>query len=46
MQAFEDEVRGKGHGVNRSLHKLFDTLAGRETTFAGMYSGGCSAAIV
>lgn len=31
-QAFEDEVRSKGTGVNRSLHRLFDTLAGRGTT--------------
>ena len=31
-QAYEDEVRSKGTGVNRSLHRLFDTLAGRGTT--------------
>ena len=38
MQAYEDEVRSKGTGVNRSLHKLFDTLAGRgATAYAGTY---------
>ena len=31
-QAYEEEVRSKGTGVNRSLHRLFDTLAGRGTT--------------
>lgn len=29
-------MRSKGNGVNRSLHKLFDTLAGRTTTFSGI----------
>ena len=38
MQAYEDEVRSKGTGVNRSLHKLFDTLAGRgPTAYTGTY---------
>ncbi|XP_028390648.1 uncharacterized protein LOC114515562 [Dendronephthya gigantea] len=34
LQAFEEEVkrRGKGAGMNRSLHALFDTLAGREVS--------------
>ena len=36
FQAYEDEVRSKGTGVNRSLHRLFDTLAGRGAT---AYSG-------
>ena len=43
MQAYEDEVRGKGTGVNRSLHRLFDTLAGRGTT---AYSGTYTATII
>lgn len=35
LQAYEDEMRTKGTGVNRSLHRLFDTLAGRgETTYS------------
>lgn len=33
LQTFEDEVRGRGSGMNRSLHKLFDTLAGRDTEY-------------
>lgn len=32
FQAYEHEVRTKGTGMNRSLHRLFDTLAGRGTT--------------
>ena len=37
LQAFEDEVRNRGDkGMNRSLHSLFDTLAGRSTTYSGM----------
>lgn len=37
LQAFEDEVRSRGDkGMNRSLHNLFDTLAGRSTTYSGM----------
>lgn len=44
LQTFEDEVRGRGSGggMNRSLHQLFDTLAGRTTTYeagAGEASG-------
>jgi len=35
LQMFEDEVRGRGSGMNRSIHRLFDTLAGRETTYSG-----------
>ena len=35
LQAYEEEVRSKGTGMNRSLHKLFDTLAGRETAYTG-----------
>ena len=35
-QAYEEEVRSKGTGVNRSIHRLFDTLAGRGTT---VYTG-------
>ena len=34
-QAYEDEVRSRGSGLNRSLHSLFDTLAGRTTTYTG-----------
>lgn len=34
LQTFEDEVRGRGSGMNRSLHKLFDTLAGRDTVYS------------
>ena len=34
-QAYEEEVKKRGGGVNRSIHRLFDTLAGRETTYSG-----------
>ncbi|XP_048584326.1 uncharacterized protein LOC5507494 [Nematostella vectensis] len=33
LQVFEDEVRGRGPGMNRNLHKLFDTLSGRTTAY-------------
>ncbi|EDO36071.1 predicted protein [Nematostella vectensis] len=33
LQVFEDEVRGRGSGMNRNLHKLFDTLSGRTTAY-------------
>ena len=44
LEAFEAEVKGrsKGSGMNRNMHALFDTLAGRSTTtFAasGDYGG-------
>ena len=39
LEAFETEVksRSKGSGMNRNLHALFDTLAGRTKS---TYSGG------
>ena len=36
-QVIEDEVRKRGSGVNRSIHKLFDVLAGRETSYSGRW---------
>ncbi|XP_020893701.1 uncharacterized protein LOC110232824 [Exaiptasia diaphana] len=39
LQTFEDEVRGRGSGMNRSLHKLFDTLSGRTTTYEAASEG-------
>jgi hypothetical protein len=35
LQMYEDEVRSRSSGLNRSLHKLFDTLTGRTTTYSG-----------
>lgn len=39
LEAFEAEVkaRSKGSGLNRNMHSLFDTLAGRSTS---TYTGG------